>query len=242
MIDLTTFTMGKMTELSIKLRKLGDASHSMEETAQKLVRCFYDNIKDPDSGKNALALVRFFTTFNYHDLSPDLQAFSDTVLSIDPVPQEMKCLTLLASKGDKPEWDSRTHSAGHKAIPLPSEELVRKFPMVSNLVRQFGLDLNDVLHPDPACLRDIEEKSYNVFYVPDALGSSYIPAQEDFVIPHGIKTVMGFGGVLPSANIFAVIMFSKVAISREVADLFKPMTLSVKISLLQHDGVEIFSS
>ena len=85
MIDLTTFTMGKMTELSIKLRKLGDASHSMEETAQKLVRCFYDNIKDPDSGKNALALVRFFTTFNYHDLSPDLQAFSDTVLSIDPV-------------------------------------------------------------------------------------------------------------------------------------------------------------
>jgi hypothetical protein len=49
----------------------------------------------------------------------------------------MKCLVLLASMGDRPEWGSRMSSTGHRAIPLPSGELVRKFPMISNLVKQF---------------------------------------------------------------------------------------------------------
>jgi len=132
-------------------------------------------------------------------------------------------------------------SGGHKAIPLPSVELVQKFPMISNLVKQFGLELTTVLNPDPTCLQDIEEKTYNVFHVPEARGSAYIPAQEEFVIPYGIRSVLGFGGLLPSGDLFATIMFSKIPVTAAVADLFRPLTLSVKIGLLQHDGAAVFA-
>ena len=71
------------------------------------------------------------------------------------------------------------------------------------------------------------------FFVPKALSASpYIPAQTEFVIPYGIKSVMGFGGMLPSSNIFVIIMFLKVSISKETADLFKNLSLNIKLALL----------
>ncbi|WP_207706714.1 hypothetical protein [Acetobacterium tundrae] len=63
------------------------------------------------------------------------------------------------------------------------------------------------MKPDPAFLLDIEQKSYGVFLVPQALGSPYIPAQKEFVVPYQIKSVMGFGGMLPMLDIFVIIIF-----------------------------------
>jgi hypothetical protein len=87
----------------------------------------------------------------------------------------------------------------------------------------------------------LEQKNYNVFYVGEAVGSPYIPAQRDFVIPFGIKSVLGFGGLLPSScDLFAIILFSKHHIPRETANLFKPLALSAKLSLLPFVGETIF--
>ncbi len=38
-----------------------------------------------------------------------------------------------------------------------------------------------------------EEKKYGVLHVPNAVGSQFIPAQQEFVIAQGIKSVVGFG-------------------------------------------------
>ena len=54
------------------------------------------------------------------------------------------------------------------------------------------------------------------------------PTQSDFVIPTGIKSVLGFGGILTSGGLFAVIMFSKVAIPQENADIFLGLAPVVK--------------
>ncbi len=63
---------------------------------------------------------------------------------------------------------------------------------------------------------DRSGKTYNTFYVPKAVGSPYIPTPDDFVIPNGIKSVLGFGGVLSSGEPFVVIMFSKPSIPADV--------------------------
>ncbi len=110
--------------------------------------------------------------------------------------------------------------------------VVGAFPMISNLVGQLGLEITDVLNPDPSMLVDIDQKAYNVFYVPYALGSEAIVDQEDFVIPEGIKSCLGFGGMLPSGNLFAVVMFSKVPIIPTVAGMFRTISLNLKIALL----------
>jgi len=74
---------------------------------------------------------------------------------------------------------------------------------------------------------DMSKKTYNTFYVPESLGSPYIPTQDDFVIPNGIKSVLGFGGVLSSSALFVVIMFSKASIP---ADALNKFTASAPVS------------
>lgn len=240
MHNLTNFTLREMTECGAALRRIGSEAENMEAAANSIVRYLYDRLLDNQTGEKACALVRLFKTHDYEGLDVDLQEFAQGVLGDRSISSDMKCLTLLATAGDKPAWNSRETSVGHKAIPLPSEQVVEQFPMVSQLVKQFGLEVNTVLDPDPGLLVDLEQQSFNVFYVPEAVGSPYVVAQEEFVIPIGIKSVLGFGGMLPSGNLFAIIMFSKVPIARETADMFKTLALNAKMAVLPFAGGAIF--
>jgi hypothetical protein len=143
---------------------------------------------------------------------------------------------MLATAGDQPDWNSRAKSNGHKAIPLASAEMVATIPMVSRLFSQFGMEVGAVLQPDPLLIGDMAQKTYNTFYIPEAVGSPYIPAQDDFVVPAGIKSVVGYGGVLSSGNLFAVIVFSKASIPQDVADRFRDLAAGTK------DAVQSFAS
>ena len=113
--------------------------------------------------------------------------------------------------------------------------------MISQLVQQFGLDVHAVLDPDREIIVDLEQTSFNVFHIPQAAGSPYITAQDEFVLPYKIESVLGFGGMLPSGNLFAVIMFSKVPVPKDVADMFKTIALNVKMALLPFAEAATFS-
>lgn len=241
MNDLTNFKMSDMIECSSSLRHLGKNSKSMEEASQNIVGYFYKNLKDMQGGKNACALVRFYKTHPYERLSPELIEFAKNILGPLPSSPEMKCLTLLATAGENPAWNSRKDSIGHKTIPLASEQMVVQFPMISSLIFRLGLEISEVVKPNPSMLVELQQKTFNVFHIPDALGSPYVPAQKDFVISYGVKSVLGFGGILPSGDLFVVIMFSKVYIPREVAELFKTLALSAKMAILPFSSGAIFS-
>jgi len=237
--DLTNFTIREMSACGKAMRALGEGAASMEETAGRIVRHFHDGLVDAD-GERASVLVRFYKTHPYRGLDGELQDFARSLLGGDPPSPDMKCLVLLATAGDRGQWNSRRSSRGHMAIPLPSEEAVHQAPMVSNLVSQLGIPLGMVIRPEPELLLDLEQRTYNVFHVPEALGSPYIPAQREFVVPCGIRSVLGFGGLLPCGEMFAVIMFFKVPISKETAALFKALSLSVKMAILPFEGA-VFS-
>jgi len=153
----------------------------------------------------------------------------------------MKFLTLLASAGVKPEWNGRESSAGHQAIPLASVQIVQKAPMIWQLIQQLGLEVATVVEPDAALMMDFARRNFNVFHVPEAVGSPYLPDQADFVIPFGIHSVVGFGGMLPSGNLFAVILFSRVHLSQETAKLFKPLAISAKLAILSYPEAKVFA-
>jgi hypothetical protein len=212
----------------------------MEEVARRITLYLYENLVEGESGQKACALVRFYKTHNLGELEPGLYRFACSMLNGQPELPAMKCLTLLATAGDRPEWNSREKSGGHKAIPLPSETMIAQSPMISQLIKQFGLESNVLVQPDPNILVDADQKTFNVFHVPEAEGSKYIPAQEEFVIRFGIKSVLGFGGMLPSGDLFAIIMFSKVPIPRATADMFKTFALSAKVSVLPFVGGRVF--
>ena len=149
---------------------------------------------------------------------------------------DMKCLTLFGTAGERPEWNERDRSQGHRSIPLADKQVASRFPVVSQLLQQLGLKLTSKTPPESDLIVDRAERTFDVFHVAEAKGSHFLPAQEEFVIPFGIESVLGFGGVLPSKEFFTVILFSKQKISCETAELFKPLALSVKLALLPFDG------
>lgn len=231
-----------MLKCAIALRNIDLGAKSMEEVADRMVRYLYENLIDQQTGKPACALVRFFKTHSYRDLHQSLQEAACDILGSRSIIPATKCLTLLATAGDEPHWNSRHHSTGHKAIPLIDRDFIERAPMISQLIKQFGLEAEAILKPDPKLILDLQRTKFNVFYVPDALGSAHIPTQKDFVIPYQIKSVLGFGGMLPSGNIFAIILFSKTWFPYDTAELFKWVSAYARIAVVSFDRGAIFKA
>jgi hypothetical protein len=86
-----------------------------------------------------------------------------------------------------------------------------------------------------AATRGSSAPSYDVFHVENALGSPFIPAQQEFVLPHRIQSVVGFGGLLRTGELFAVILFSRDHIPESSAVRFRSIALDVRSSLFGFD-------
>jgi hypothetical protein len=239
MYDLSNFHLHDMAECAQALRKLGAGADGLLHVAEKTVRFFYDKFRQED-GTSACALVRFFKTHRYGGLSRELQQVAAGMLGGLPEADNLFCLTLLATAGDEPHWNSPQASKQHRAIPLASEQVVKQSPMIAQLIKQFGVDAAAVVQPEPDLLVDVEQTTFNVFHVPEAEGSPFVPAQAEFVAPYHIKSVLGFGGMLPTGELFAVILFSKVEIPRTTAEMFKTLALSIKVSVLPFVGRPVF--
>jgi two-component system NtrC family sensor kinase len=227
--SLAHFGLKEMLRCGLDLRKgAGDAA-TLEELAQGVVRYFYDNCRTQD-GSRECVLARFYKTHAYGELPEDLQTFARGVLGAAPPAPELQCLTLLATAGDKPGWNARQASHGHQAIPLASVQMVEQAPMIAELIRAMGMDVRAVVTPQPELIRGMEGKTFNVFFVPEAPGSPYIPAQ-DFVRDYSVRSVLGFGGVLVTGEFYAVILFTRVAIPPESSDRFRNVALDLKLAI-----------
>jgi len=241
MYDLKSFGLQEMIESGKELRKASDSVSSMQQAASRVVDMFYDCFRIGETGERCCALVRCFKTHPLGGLpGPVRRVASATLVKTDP-PPSMRCLALLASRGDKPEWNSPESSAAHRVIPLPSARIVEQAPMIARLIVQMGLEIEDVVDPKPGFLLDSERQPFHVFHIEEAVGSEYIPAQKTFVVPYQVRSVVGFGGILPTGELFAVILFSKVHVSRETAALFRTLALSVKLAFLPFSGQRIFN-
>jgi PAS domain S-box-containing protein len=214
----------------------------MEEAAQILIANFYKTFSGSEPGTENCALVRCFKTHRLQQLPAELRVKArKAVTRTDINPENTPCLTLLATAGELPAWNDRASSAGHAVIPLEDAESVNRAPMIAQLIRQLGLEIETVMYPDADLIVEADERAYGVFHVEDALGSPSIPAQQEFVAKYGVKSVLGFGGLLPSGDLFAVILFAKVHISRATARLFRTLALSVKLVLLPFTRGPVFA-
>ncbi|HEX3582652.1 MAG TPA: hypothetical protein VH087_12875 [Thermoanaerobaculia bacterium] len=230
--QLSEFGFKEMMECRGRIRDLfAYDPPTLEDAAERAVQFLRSEFLDAH-GAPACALVRFFKTHLYRDLPDDLQAVARAAAPAVGADPDLRCLTLIATRGDEPAWNSRRTSRGHRAIPLLSVEMVQQAPMIAQLITQLGVPIANVVRPSRELLLDQEQKAHNVFYVPRALGSPHIVAQEEFVAGYGIASVLGFGGLLASGDLFATIMFSKVPIPPEVADQFRVVGLNLKIGIL----------
>ncbi len=202
----------------------------MEEAAQRITDYLRNTLVD-GADEKACPLVRLYKTHSFGRLEPDLQAAAAQGLT-GAIDAETRCLTLLGSSGERPEWGDRRRSVGHRAIPLISAEVVAQSPMIASLIQQLGVDVAAVIAPDDHGTIDLHHRDYDLFFVRDAVGSPMVPAQDGFVVPYGIRSVVGCGGMLPSGDLFALIAFTRLLLSEKTADLFRTLALSVKATVV----------
>src|SRR5436305_6314261 len=239
--DLTRFDLGDMLKCSLRLREAASGAPTLELSAQRICRFLYEELHSSDIDR-ACSLVRCYKTHPYGSLDRDLQAAARAMLSSDYSPStSMKCLTLMATVGSAASWNSRHLSRGHRAIPLPSPEIVEKAPMISQLIKELGMELSVVLQPSPEVVKELAGKRHGVFHVEDAFGSPYIPAQNEFLARYGIRSVLGFGGMLFTGDLFAVILFSTVHVPASAADRFKTLALDVKSAFSRFNDATVFN-
>jgi PAS domain S-box-containing protein len=242
-MDLAKFDLNDMIECGRAVRKAGEAASSMEEAAGEIIRLFRRTLVDSQTGEANCPLIRCFKTHPLSQLPPDLeQIVQGSVSDKRYLRPDLPCLALLATAGAEESWNDRRSSRGHAAIPLESVEMVERAPMIASLLRQMGLKIETALNPDSLLILDAEQHTFNVFHVENAEGSPSIPAQADFVKRYGIRSALGFGGVLPGGELFIIVMFSRVTIPRETADMFRTIALGVKLALVPFVRGAVFAS
>jgi len=230
---LDLLSVDDLVECSQVFRGIGTSASTMEEAAQAMTQYLHGSLVD-ETGAPATALVRLYKTHRFGDLGPELQDFAERAAGDELLTDDTRCLTLLGTSGTQPDWNDRRRSQGHRAIPLTSADAVARSPMIASLVSQLGIDVDTVVAPDAEQTLALHHRDYDLFYVSEAEGSSMVPAQDDFVVPHGIRSVVGCGGILPSTDLFALIVFTRIAVAAETADLFRTLALSVKATIVRH--------
>ncbi|MDJ0518649.1 MAG: hypothetical protein QNJ74_21120 [Trichodesmium sp. MO_231.B1] len=240
MYDLTEFNFRDLSECGLMLRQLGKNAQSMEAVSNVIIKYLYENLVNLQTQEKSCVLIRLFKTHSYGKLTPELQKYVQNILKKTEINHNLKCLTLLATTGEKPEWNYRDKSLGHQVIPLINEEAIAKAPMISQLIKQLGLEPGIFIQPDPSLFVDVEKQICQIFYVSDALDSPYIPAKKSFVIPFNVKSVLGCGGLLPSGDTFILLIFLKVELPTVTLDLLRHLTLNIKMAILPFDDNKIF--
>jgi serine phosphatase RsbU (regulator of sigma subunit)/anti-sigma regulatory factor (Ser/Thr protein kinase) len=232
--DPTSFALSDMVDCAAMLRRELAGADSFDDAANRAVSSLRRSFIDEPTGRPAFVLARLFVTQRWEQLRPELQAHARKRLGDELEHPGMRCLVLQASDGDQINWRKPSRSRAHRVIPLPSAAAVEKAPMLAALLRELGLSPNAVTGSMPVS-HDMFPTTFGTFHVHNARGSKEVPSQR-FVTKHGVRSVLGFGGLLPKGEVFAVVLFSRTPIPSATADLFRNVALSVRLALLPYCG------
>lgn len=232
MFDPKTFSLSDILRCGSKLRRCAEDATTLADAGNAIVDDLCDSFVDPATGRTCFVLARVFVTRQYGRLDPELQEYVRQRLPEHERRPDTQCLTLIASRGDLEQWCDPRRSAMHRVVPLPNDASLRDVPMIAPLVEKLGL------HPDGLTGRPagdhVDRAGFEVLHVPQAPGAPEIPEQE-FVARHGVRSVLAFGGMLASEEMFVVVLFSRTPIPANTADLFRTIAVHTRLGLLGHE-------
>lgn len=171
--------------------------------------------------ERSLVLSRVYLSLAFASLDAGAQEFARAKFGLSPAPGD-RFLALMGTCGDDPAWNDRTKSSGHRAIPL-NRHTVTAVPMLARCFQQIGFDLDIVISPGTGLHQEGVSRAFGLFHVENAPGSPFIPAQDDFVRPRGVRSVVGCGTMLPDGAVSVWIGFCRHTVRQQAAVPLIPM-------------------
>lgn len=222
---------------------------SLEEAAQTFTNFLFEEFEA------SIILIRFFATIPFGKLRPTIKTSVSKLANAEGVAAMLDAdtpvLTLLGIRGGQEIRNSRQCFG----IPLASTNFMKSIPMIAQLLKELGFELNwDKEKRSVIQEKDVETNSIGflsgVFYVPDAQkamtakGEKLLSAM-DHIAAYNIKnisdveTIFGIGGAYVSGPFIAIIVFSNEALHKQTVEQFMPLanyfkTPTVKLALDEH--------
>ncbi|MBI2898671.1 MAG: hypothetical protein HYY17_00655 [Planctomycetes bacterium] len=220
-MDLCNLQIGEPEKLIAELDPRLRACRTVGEASTLLSSELYDRCRCGATQERALVLSRVYLSLPFSTLDAGGQAFAREKFGLQPAPRDL-FLALVGTHGDRPEWCDRAKSNGHRAIPL-NRTTVATVPMLARCFQQIGFDLDVVLKPGEGIHTEGVSRSFGLFHVEQALGSPFVPAQEDFVKSCGVQSVLGCGTMLPDGAVSIWIGFLRGKVTQQAAVPLIPM-------------------
>ncbi|MFO7849952.1 MAG: methyl-accepting chemotaxis protein [Spirochaetia bacterium] len=223
-------------ELSTNLKEQAAGARSLEDAAAKLTPYLYRKFGEC-SELPSLVLARIFVALPYDKLNPvDIRDMGSEL------PEDaQRYLCLAGTTGQEKDWNRREKSKSHRVIPLPDTvEKLESIPMLAEMFTRMEVDYASVLNP--SAFSEVNKMIEGYMLVEQAEDSPFIPAQEEFVRPYGIKSELGYGGFLPSGAVYACFLFFTAPLSRHEADKLKVISVAIQQVLLPFDAEQRYWS
>ncbi len=235
---ISKLSLKELVDLNDKLTGQLAGCTSLEDAAQEYMSILYEALSE------SIILARVFAAIPFGELPEPNKEFVRNLAQSTGVSELIKertlVLSLLGSKGAKPEWNDRRNSQGHVGIPLASSDFIDSIPMMSRLLKQLGGGIDWIDTNDTELVAKTVKDLSGVFFVRDASteednkGRKIIAAQ-DFVEEEKVKTVFGIGGCyLGTSLFFTTIIFVREFLDKNIverfmlqANKFKTATLSL---------------
>lgn len=218
-VDLSELRIGQPEELVTHAGTKLRGCTNVEDACSLFARELFDNCTV--NGERSLVLSRIYLTVPYRRLTPANQDRLRAKRGAKIPPNE-RFLCLVGTHGTQPAWCDVRQSQGHAAIPLDAETIASA-PMLSRLFEQMGVELSAEQRTESGIVVDGVGRSFGLFHVLHAKGSAFVPAQEEFVLPHGVESVLGCGTVLLDGAISIWIGFSRHVVGSDQAMPLLPM-------------------
>jgi hypothetical protein len=205
------------------LNKNRDAHTSFEVAAQTLVETLYETFTD-EEGQSMFALVRVFRLCKVEELPPEQKQAPS---------EDSHFLCLMGTKGDEDAWSNRLKSVGHRVIPPKAFDT----PMLKAVFEQINLPrISEINSNSEQGFLQQTIMTNRYFHVETALNSPYIVAQEEFVKPYKIASVIGVGSIFPSRAFMFCLAFSKKPIDSANAQKYVNITNFITTLMSIYDG------
>lgn len=225
MATIAQLSLGELRALQTALQQRVEGSPHLERAAQAVASVLYERFAA------TLPLVRVFATTHLRELpAPDREFvahLADSRGVRDALREETLVLSLLGTRGARPEWNERRRSRGHLGFPFANAAFVDAVPMMASLMQEMGVRLEGADAAGPSMVHKAVGLA-GLFHVAqaattlDARGRRIIGAQ-DFVAAAGIQTVFAIGGVYFDGTFVTAMFFSTETIPRAQAQRFVPL-------------------
>lgn len=222
-MEIEQANLATVTEFWSTVESKVQSAEFLEDAAQIAAAGLYRYFEE------SVVLARIFVTVPYAKLPESNREFVRGLVESAGAADDLKpttpVLSLVGTYGEMEKWQDRRMSQGHVGIPLVSSSFLDAIPMISRLLKEFGVPVDWVDSHDSETIVNTIGSASGLFFVEnaasaaDSQGRNVIPAQ-DFVSVFRVQSVFGIGGAYPTGDIAVIIAFCRSRFERAVAERF----------------------